>query len=171
MSTQQEQKAQQEKQPQQPPKTQQRPKLIDQIAAAITNSANLPSPAKLTKVDKHERVIGQLDDPKLQGLHRLMLQLVDEFQALVPAEGPKDLVEAAGIMQAVAPIKDNLGVVNNLFWTLLRIEHPNSNDGEDTIGVRENWQVVAYRDKQKMELHEFIIPVPARLAKLFMTGT
>lgn len=127
--------------------TEEHPKLIDRLAAAFAGNGEVTR-TPTEKVSDGERVVGRIENPALKHLFHLMYETADELRAVIPEEAPKGIVETAVFVEAMEPIKEDLGVVHTLFWSLLDREYPAGGD-EDYLGVREGWRVVRFREPPK----------------------
>jgi len=138
------------------------PSLLSRLEQVFTGKFP-EGKAPTGKPEEGQTVIGRLESPVLRSLFYFRASLIDELEALQPKERPKTLLGMAEYADKAAPLSEDIQMVSDLFWSLVKKEVPGANDTEYGIGLHENWDVVSLVQPRR-HVMEIMIPMGPGMA-------
>lgn len=118
-------------------------------------------------------VIGAVSNMVTRRVYSMHLELCESIEDIIggPIENMSQLLdamtgsEARKVKAKIRRINEQLGVLSELFWLLVKEECPETPEDSSGMGIYENWEVAALPppDESTSLLHAFQIPLPSEL--------
>ncbi|MCR4328233.1 MAG: hypothetical protein NUV53_01815 [Patescibacteria group bacterium] len=113
--------------------------------ALNTGTETLHKPEQ--KVGEGEKPLRVITSPALMGLYSLMAELSQEARLAIPKKMPRRASERMAVHEKLEDIHQQIAKVGGLFWDSVRDSLGEHSDDVASIGIREEWQIVACADE------------------------
>jgi hypothetical protein len=130
------------------------PRWIDELLANVEATPASHGDSHFTPVAHHETVIGILEDESVKKLYSRYVALCEKTIITYPPENPSENA-CATIMKRLQEVNreikkrmKELDILRDLFWACVQNE---MNTWDENMGIRENWQVVIWKDEDEDE--------------------